>query len=117
MNRRIFLGLSSSVGVSIIAGCVGNAEEDFTLQVVDQELGENEEGYLVLNVTVSNPGNSRQTGIVEISARVNDEELVRLREVTLDPHQTTRVTIEYDVENEKVRNFRADASIRPTESE
>lgn len=115
MERRSLLRVTGVLGASLLAGCMGSEGEEFNLQVAAQDFGENEAGNLVFNVTVSNPGNTRQRGILEVSAKLNDENLVRVREVTLEAHETTEVSIEYDVKYENVTSFAPKASIRPAD--
>lgn len=116
MERRSLLRTAGGLGAVVLAGCVGGGEEEFSLQVATQEFGKNAEGNLVLNVTVSNPGNTEQSGILEVSATLNDRDLVRLREVTLEAHETTEVTIEYDVQYNNVTEYSPESSVRPAES-
>lgn len=118
MKRRSLLQVAGTLGAGVLAGCVGEGgEEEFNLQVAAKDFGENADGNLAFNVTVSNPGNTRQTGTLEISAELNDRDLVRLREVTLDAHETTEVSIEFDIRYDNVTSFSPEASVRPKEPE
>jgi hypothetical protein len=66
-------------------------------------------------VTVSNPGNEDQQGTLYVNAKLNDEDLVRVREIQLDAHQTTEVSIRYDVKYEDVQSFSPKTDIEPSE--
>lgn len=115
LERRNVLRAGGVIGGTLLAGCLGQEQTDFKLSKANSEFGENADGDLYLNVTVSNVGNERQSGKVFVTAEVNDEELVRVREVTLDAHQTTRVTFTYDVKYNNVTKFTPKVSIRRNE--
>lgn len=114
MERRRLLRLTGGLGASVIAGCVGQGgNEEFALKVANQEYGADEDGYLVFNVTVSNPSNHEQSGTVYLDAEVNGEDRVRVREVTLDAHETREVTVRFDVAFENVTSFSGSTSVEP----
>ena len=115
MERRSLLRTVGVAGTTLVAGCLGGSSEEFTLQVASQEIDQNEEGYVVVHVTVSNPGNEAQEGTLYVNAKLNDESLVRVRQVSLDAHETTEITVEYDVKYENVTSFAPKASIEPAE--
>lgn len=116
MNRRRLLGVAGALGTSVIAGCVGGGgKEEFALKIADQDFGPDEDGYLVYNVTLSNPSNDEQSGTVYLNAEVNDEDLVRVREVTLSAHETREVTIRFDVKYENITSFSGSPSVEPLE--
>jgi hypothetical protein len=116
MQRRRLLQGAGAIGGTLLAGCLGESQTEFNLkQAGKPHFDANSDGYLYLNVTVSNVGNERQSGKVYVTAQLNDEELVRVREVTLDAHQTTRVTFTYDVKYENVTKFTPKVSIRRNE--
>ncbi len=114
MERRTLLRDAGVAGAVLLAGCLGGGREEFTMKVASQQIDQDEEGDLVLHVTISNPGNEKQTGTLYVTSKLNDEELVRVREVTLDAHQTTQVTIEYDVNYNNVTSFSPKTSIEPS---
>ena len=116
MERRQLVKRGGAVGVALLGGCLGSGEEDeFTLQVANTEIGQNSDGYLVVNVTVSNPGNEAQKGTLYVNSQLNDKDLVRVREIELDAHKTTEVTIEYDVKYVNVTSFTPKTDIQPSE--
>lgn len=115
MERRSLLRTTGVVGATVLAGCLGGDSTEFTLKVSGQEIDEDEDGYLVFHVTVSNPGNEAQTGTLYVNAKLNDESLVRVRQVSLEAHETTQITVEYDVKYDEVTSFSPKASIEPSE--
>lgn len=115
MNRRRLLRLGGSFGVLALAGCAGQNEEEFKLSITNHDLDSNSEGYIVTNVTISNPGNSRQNATLYVTSKFDDRELVRVREVSLDAHETTQVTITYDVKLENVSSISSQPDLRPNE--
>lgn len=114
MERRTLLRDASVTGAVLLAGCLGGGREEFTMKVASQEIDQDEAGNLVLHVTVSNPGNDPQTGTLYVTAKLNDEELVRVREISLDAHETTQITIDYDVKYDEVSSFSPKTSIDPS---
>lgn len=116
MNRRTFLLGATGAGTVALGGCLGRSEERFTLRVADYNFEDNEEGYLEAWATVSNVGNEYQEGTLYISATLNDEPVVRDRNVALDAHQTRKYTVTYDVKWEDVRNYSLDAEVDPPTS-
>ncbi|MFW5922469.1 MAG: hypothetical protein ACOCRC_04125 [Halodesulfurarchaeum sp.] len=115
MDRRGVLCAAGTFVVGLTAGCLSDPEPEFELRVVDQDFGAGPDGNLIVWITVSNPGNERQRGTVYVSADVNDESLVRVRDVTLEAHETTEVEIGYEVAYENVSSFSMDASVEPAE--
>lgn len=115
MDRRSVLCAAGTLAVGLTAGCLSDPEPEFELRVVDQDFGAGSDGTLTVWVTVSNPGNEPQRGTVYVSTEVNDESLVRVRDVTLEPHETTEVEIGYDIAYENVSAFSMDASVEPAE--
>lgn len=115
MHRRRLLRNAGVIGGTLLAGCMGDRSEEFTLTTANTEFGENASGYLAYNVTVSNVGNHDQTGKLYVTATLNDEELVRVREVSLEAHKTKEVTITYDIKYENVTEFSPKAEVRPLE--
>lgn len=115
MERRTVLKTTGTLILGLTAGCLGDDEAEFMLRVVDQDFGPGPDGNLTVWVTVSNPGNERQSGTVYVTAKLNDESTVRVREVTLDAHETTEVSISYDVAYDDVNSFSLDASVNENE--
>ena len=119
MHRRTYLRHAAgirTVGAAVaVAGCLGGEEEDFTLQVADADFGENDDGYLEAWVTVSNVGNEPQEGTLYVNGDLNDDPTVRVREVTLDAHETRRYTVTYDTKMDDVRSYSLDVDLEPPE--
>ncbi|MFB6113009.1 MAG: hypothetical protein ABEJ58_02760 [Halodesulfurarchaeum sp.] len=115
MNRRTLLRLGGGVLLGTLAGCVGNQTDEFTMRVTSQDIGRTSENKLVLNVTVSNPGNSPQNGTLYVTAELNGRDLVRVRDVHLGAHETTRISIVYDVTVGNVSEFSPRTDLRPVE--
>ena len=121
MDRRSVLkgaiGLGTiGLGTTTLAGCLGEEEPEFTLSVVDYDFGENNEGYLQTTAIVSNAANYHQEGTLYVRADVNDDSLVRVRDVSLDPHKTREYTITYDILYADVTNFSMDVDVEPPEN-
>ncbi|MFB6082177.1 MAG: hypothetical protein ABEJ67_05080 [Halanaeroarchaeum sp.] len=113
MHRRSLLAGAAGLGASALAGCFGRSADRFHLQVVNTDFGESEDGYLQVTVSVSNVGNEREAGTLYVSSQLNDESIVRVRDVSLAAHATREYTIEYDVKMADVRSFSPSASIEP----
>jgi hypothetical protein len=116
MDRRSVLQGAIGLGTIALAGCLGDDEQDFTLSVVDWDFGENDEGYLQTWAVVSNAGNNHQEGTLYVRADVNDDSLVRVRDVSLDAHKTREYTITYDILMEDVTSFSMDVDVEPPEN-
>lgn len=115
LQRRRVLRAGGVIGGTLLAGCLGGGNEEFTLQVADEDFGEGADGDLVVNVTVSNPGNQDQTGTLYVTTKLNGEETVRLRDVSLEAHETKRVTVTYDIKYQNVTEFSMQTDIQPSE--
>ncbi|MFW5924097.1 MAG: hypothetical protein ACOCSP_00705 [archaeon] len=113
MDRRSVLQGAVGLATVALAGCLGGDEEEFTLNVVDYDFGENETGHLETTAVVSNTGNEPQDGTLYVRADVDDDSLVRVRDVSLDAHETREYAITYDIEMETVSNFSMDVEIEP----
>lgn len=117
MDRRTVLRGTGTLLVGLTAGCLGEEDTDFQLRVVDEDFGPGEDGNLTVWITVSNPGNEAQSGIVYLSAEVNDESKVRTRTVSLDAHETTQIEIGFETPYDEVTGFdMGDASVEPKTS-
>lgn len=116
MNRRSFLAGISGAGTIALGGCLGGDEERFTLNVVDYNFREDEDGYLEAWATVSNVGNEKQSGTLYIHGDLNGESLVRVRDVSLEAHETRDYTVTYDVKMDDVRSYSLDVEIEPRDS-
>lgn len=115
MERRTVLRATGTVLLGLTAGCLGDDEPEFMLRVVDENFDAGPNGNLTVWVTVSNPGNERQSGTVYVTAELNDDSMVRVRDVTLDAHETTEITITYDHAYDDVTSFSLDASVEEHE--
>ena len=121
MDRRSVLkgtiGLGTiSLGTIALAGCLGDDEPEFTLSVVDYDFGENDDGDLQTTAVVSNAGNTHQEGTLYVRTDVNDDSLVRIREVSLDAHKIREYTITYDIPYADVTSFSMDVDVEPPEN-
>ncbi|MFB6153187.1 MAG: hypothetical protein ABEJ27_02940 [Halodesulfurarchaeum sp.] len=113
MERRtpVLIGV---VVLVALAGCSGGGGGgEFTLQVANEEIGQGADGYLVFNVTITNSGNQAQRGTLYVTANLNGNQTVRVRKVSLGPHQTTEVTIRYNVTYRNVTKYVPESSIEP----
>lgn len=116
MDRRRVIRATGTLVLGLTAGCLGNQESKFQLRDVDRDFGPGPNGALTVWVTVSNPGNEHQSGTVYVSAKVNDKSLVRVRDVSLEPHETTEVEVVYDVAYDNVSSFsKLETSVEPNE--
>lgn len=115
MERRTVLRGTGTVLLGLTAGCLGREESEFTVRVVDEDFGAGPDGNLTVWVTVSNPGNERQSGTVYVTAELNDNSTVRVREITLDGHETTEIAISYETAYDDVNSFSLEASVDETE--
>lgn len=107
MNRRTLLKRSAAAGTALsLAGCLrrGGEDED-ALNVSSSDATESEDGNLLLTVTVSNPTDREASGTLYINSEIDDEALTRVREVSLDPHSTTTVRVEYDIQYREITSF------------
>lgn len=115
MDRRTLLLSAGIVSIGLTAGCLSESKTDFSLRVVDRDFGAGPDGNLTVWVTVSNPGNEAQSGTVYVTAELNDDSIVRVREVALSAHETTEIEISYDVSYQNITNFNMDSSVEPPE--
>lgn len=115
MHRRRLLRGVGLAGGTLLAGCLGGGSEEFNMQVTGKEIGEDGDGNLVFNVTISNPGNEAQDGTLYVTANLNGNESVKLRDVSLEAHETKRVTVTYDIKYLNVTEFTPEADIEPKE--
>jgi hypothetical protein len=115
MDRRTVLRGAGTVLIGVTAGCLGSGEEEFTLEVVNEDFGPGPDGEVVVTATVSNLGNEAQSGTLYVTTEINDESLVRVREVTLDPHETQTFEIAYDQAYDGVTSLSVDADVEPLE--
>jgi len=115
MDRRTVLRGAGTLLIGATAGCLGSSEEEFTLEVVHEDFGPGPNGEVTVTATVSNLGNEPQSGTLYVTTDINDESLVRVREVTLDPHETEAFEISYDQPYDDVTSLSVDAEIEPLE--
>ncbi|MGM0397445.1 MAG: twin-arginine translocation signal domain-containing protein [Halobacteriota archaeon] len=116
MNRRTFLIGATGLGGTALAGCLGREEDRFTLSVADYNFDENDDGYLEAWATVSNVANEPQEGTLYFTGQLEDDTIVRVRDVALEAHRTREYTVTYDVLWDDVRNFSLDVEIEPPDS-
>ncbi|MEE6208639.1 hypothetical protein U3A55_00500 [Salarchaeum sp. III] len=113
MNRRAFLRRGAAVAVAGgLAGCTSGEGSEFALSTHGTTIVEMEDGRLAVEVTVTNTGDTSQSGIVYVTANMNGEKSVELRQVTLDAHATRTVTVPYDMQYGEVGSFSASATVR-----
>ncbi|GAA0659478.1 hypothetical protein [Salarchaeum japonicum] len=121
MHRRAFLRRGAAVGtvaaVGGLAGCSSGGGSEFTLSTHGTTIVELDDGRLGVDVTVTNTGDATQSGIVYVTAELNGEKSVELRQVTLDAHATRTVTVPYDVQYSEVESFSASATVRRAEDD
>ncbi|MFB6134537.1 MAG: hypothetical protein ABEJ55_06075 [Halanaeroarchaeum sp.] len=113
MDRRSLLKRAVTVGVVAVAGCLGEDETEFTIQVVETSFGKTTDGRLQLTVTLSNVGNRHMKGTLYVEARLNDDTNTKARDVELPPHTTRDYQIVYDIQYEEVRSFDPSVSVKP----
>lgn len=113
MDRRTLLASVAGIGTTALTGCLGGDSDDaFTLSVADTSFGEGPDGSLQVTVVVSNVGGTEQTGTVLLTGDLNGEEITRVRTVTLEPHTTREIRIEFDVAYANVSSFSYDARVK-----
>lgn len=113
MDRRTFLHVGGSLGILAVAGCAGDGGSEFNLSKTNQDIDRDSEGQLIVNVTISNPGNTRQNGTLYVTTKLNGEERVRVREVSVDAHKTERVSITYNETMEGNSSFSVRTDLQP----
>lgn len=112
MKRRTLLGQTAAAGVALaVAGCLRRGRDENVLEISDSNFEENEDGYLVYVVTVSNPSDREASGTVYVNSELNGDASTKVRQVSLDPHSTTSFRITYDVQFSDVSNFNPSVSI------
>lgn len=115
MERRSLLRGVGTIALGLTAGCLTLDDSEFMLRVVHLEFGAGPDGDLTVWVTVSNLGNDRQSGSVLVTGHLNGESFERTRPVTLDPHETTELAVEFDRSYDEVRSFDPEASVVPAD--
>jgi LEA14-like dessication related protein len=106
MNRRTLLRNTAAAGVALsLSGCLRRGEDEDALSISASDTGETEDGNLVVTVTVSNPTDREASGTLYVNSQLDDEALTRVREVSLEPHSTTTVRVEYDVQYRNISSF------------
>jgi hypothetical protein len=112
MNRRTLLRRTAAAGAAAsVAGCLRRGRDENVLTVSASDFQEGEDGNLVVTVTVSNPSDREASGTLYVNSELDDESLTRVRDVSLDAHSTTVVTIEYDVAYEDIGSFSYDTDL------
>jgi hypothetical protein len=115
MDRRTVLRGAGTLLIGATAGCLGSGEEEFSLEVVNEDFGPGPDGEVTVTVTVSNLGNEPQSGTLYVTTEINDESLVRVREVTLDAHETQAFEIAYDQAYDDVTSLSVESDVEPLE--
>lgn len=116
MKRRAFLHRGGVVALAAAAaGCTASGDTAFSLSIADTAITETEDGYVAADVTVTNTGTTEQSGVVYVTAELNGERSVEIREVTMPGNSTRVVTVSYDVKMNEVDSFSPQASVRPPE--
>jgi len=112
MKRRTLLGRATAAGVTLaVAGCLRRGRDESVLVVSATNFEEDEEGWLVYEVTVSNPSDREASGTVYVNSELNGEAGTKVRQVALSPNTTTTFRITYDVKFSEVTNFNPSVSI------
>ena len=91
MDRRTVLRGAGTLLIGATAGCLGSGEEEFSLEVVNEDFGPGPDGEVTVTVTVSNLGNEPQSGTLYVTTEINDESLVRVRDDKPDGHDSQGV--------------------------
>lgn len=112
MKRRTLLGRTAAAGAAFaLAGCLRRDRDETPLTVSDTSFGEGEDGYLVLNVTISNPTERSASGTAYVNSQLNGNSSTRVRQVDLDAHSTIVFQIEYDVKYANITNYQPSVDI------
>ena len=112
LDRRTLLHGTAVAGGLLLAGCTSSkADEGTSLSVANVDFYENDEGFLEVAVVVSNPGNERDSGTLLVHVKIDGDAQPRVREVSLDAHETKEFTITYDTKFADVQNMDVNATI------
>lgn len=112
MDRRTLLRRSALAGTAFLAGCMGSSpEQGSSMSVANIDFYGNDDGFLEVSVIVSNPGNDPEDGTLIVTARIDGDAQPRVREVSLDAHETREVTITYDTKMDEIENMDISATI------
>ncbi|MXR21809.1 hypothetical protein [Halobacterium bonnevillei] len=112
MNRRTLLRTTAAAGVALsLSGCLRRGDDEDALVVSDEEAGESEDGTFVVTVTISNPTDRAASGTLYVNSQLDDEALTRVREVSLEPHSTTTVRVEFDVQFRNMSSINWDTDL------
>lgn len=118
MKRRAVLRGSGTLLVAgALAGCSSGGGTEFALSVSNTEITQTEDGYVAAKVTVTNTGDTAQSGVLYVTAELNGEKSVEVRQVTMDAHSTNVVVVAYDTKYENLTSFSPSANVRPTEED
>lgn len=88
------------------------SEQGTSLSTSNVEFYENDAGFVEVSVIVTNAGNDAESGTLLVHATINDDAKPRVREVSLDAHETKEITITYDVKMADVQSMSVDATIQ-----
>lgn len=117
MKRRALLRRGGVVALAAAtAGCTTSGDTAFSLSIADTAITETEDGYVAAEVTVTNTGTTEQSGVLYVTAELNGEKSVEIREVTMSGNSTRVVTVTYDVKMKDVSSFTPQANVRPPEN-
>lgn len=114
MDRRTLLRRTLGTGsLLLLAGCMGSkSDTGNSLSTSNVDFYGNDEGYLELSVLVTNAGNQPESGLLLVHAKLNGQSHERVRNVSLDAHETKEYTITYDVKMENVESFTPNVTIQ-----
>jgi outer membrane usher protein FimD/PapC len=100
MNRRTAVRRAGTAAALALAGCLAGSDEEpaaRSLEVDDFAYDADDDGNLVVTVTVVNTGSEPATGTLYVDVTVNGSAHTRVRSVSVDAAGTTEVTAEFDV--------------------
>lgn len=112
LDRRTLLHGTAVASGLLLAGCTSSkADSGTSLSVANVDFYENDEGFLEVAVVVSNPGNEPDSGTLLVHVKIDGDAQPRVREVSLDAHETKESTITYDTRFADVQNLNVNATI------
>lgn len=112
LERRTLLHGTAVAGSLLLAGCMGSkADSKTSLNVANVDFYENDDGYLEVAAVVSNPGNEPGSGTLVVQVKIDGDAQPRVREISLDAHETKEFTITYDTKYADIQNMDVSATI------
>lgn len=99
MNRRTAVRRTGAAAALALAGCLGGDDEPAaqSLEVDDFAYHADDDGNLVVTVTVVNTASQPANGTLYVDVTANGSASTRARSVSVDAAGTTEVTAEFDV--------------------